>query len=59
MLSWLSDGQPEIVIPVGHQQIVVASEPQTHTASKSFADMTDDDVVNKTMEALRERAPSS
>jgi len=59
MLSWLSRGEPEIVIPVGSQQIVVSSEPQTHTASTSFADMTDDAVVNKTMEALRERAPSS
>jgi hypothetical protein len=59
MLSWLSEGQPEFAIPVGYQQIVVASEPQTHSVGKSFTDMTDDDVVNITMDVIRERAPSS
>jgi hypothetical protein len=59
MISWLSDERPDIVIPIGSQCLVVSAEPQTHTASKSFVEMSDDDVVNKTMEALREHAPSS
>lgn len=59
MISWLSDGQPEIVIPVASQKIVVSTEPQAHTASKSFVEMSDDDVVNKTLEAIRERTPAS
>jgi hypothetical protein len=59
MISWLSDGQPEIVIPVASQQIVVSAAPQTHTASKSFMEMSDDDVVNKTLEAILERTPAS
>jgi hypothetical protein len=54
MVSWISEGQPEIVIPVGTQKIIVSSEPQTYTASKSFIEMSDDSVVNKTMEALLE-----
>jgi len=58
MIACLSDGQPDIVIPIGSQCLVVSTEPQTHTASKSFVEMSDDDVVNKTMEALREHAPS-
>jgi hypothetical protein len=58
LVSWLSDGQPEIVIPVGTQKIVVSAEPQTHTASKSFVEVSDDEVVNKTMEAILERTPS-
>lgn len=59
MIAWLSEGCPEIVIPIGHQQLVVLTEPQTHTASKSFIDMSDDDVVNKSMEGIIERASSS
>lgn len=59
LASWLSDGRPEIVIPVGYQQIVVSSEPQNHTATKSFVEMSDDAVINQTMEAIIERAPSS
>ncbi len=59
MISWLSDGRPEIVMPVGYQQIVVSSEPQTHTAEKSFLEMTDDAVINRTMEAIVGRALSS
>ena len=59
MIAWLSEGQQDIVIPVGSQRLVVSTEPQTHTASKSFVEMSDDAVVNKTMEALREHAPSS
>src|SRR5690606_11140755 len=36
MLSWLSDGKPEIVIATGYQQIVLAAEPGTLAARVSF-----------------------
>jgi hypothetical protein len=58
-LAWLSGGEPAIVVPVGCQQLVLSSEPQSHKASKSFREMSDDEVINQTMEALRERAHSS
>jgi TIR domain len=58
LVSWLCEGRPEIVIPVGYQQIIVSSEPQNHTASKSFIEISDDAVINRAMEGIIERAPS-
>lgn len=57
-LSWLSAGEPQIAVPVGYQQIVLSSEPQSHRSGKSFREISDDEVINQTMEALRERADS-
>lgn len=57
-LSWLSAGQAEIIVPIGYQHLVLSSYPRSHNSSKSFREMSDDEVINQTMEALREQAHS-
>jgi len=57
-LSWLSAGKPEIAIPVGYQQLVISAAPRSYALPLSFTEMSDDEVINQTMEALREQAYS-
>lgn len=57
-LSWLSAGEPEIPVPAGSQQIVLSTNLRSHHSGKSFREMSDDEVINQTMEALREQADS-
>ena len=52
MLSWLSEGQPEIVIAAGSQQIILASAPQCYVSALSYGELSDDDVINQTMEVF-------
>lgn len=59
MLSWLSDGKPEIVIAAGYQQIVIAAEPESPGAQASFKEMSDDEVINHTLRAVSAHAHSS
>lgn len=59
MLGWLGGEQPQIVIPVGYQQLVLSSIPDSHRCSVSFSEVSDDKVINQAMEALLEHAPSS
>lgn len=58
ILSWLSEGQPEIVIPTGYQQLVLSSVPQSHLSDTSFKEMSDDEVINQAMESIVEHALS-
>lgn len=59
ILAWLSGGGPEIVIPAGSQQIVLSAATKRFTASVTYAETSDDEVINQAMEALVERAHSS
>jgi hypothetical protein len=58
MISWLSDGQSEIVIPVGCQLIIVSSEPQNYKAEKSYLEIPDDTVINRSLGVMIGHAPS-
>ncbi len=59
ILVWLSGGGSEIVIPVGSQQVVLAAATKNFTAGMTYAETSDDEVINQAMEALGERAHSS
>jgi hypothetical protein len=58
MLSWLSDGGTEIVIPTGYQQLVTSAQPLTASSAVTFREMPDDDVVNQTLKVILEHAPA-
>jgi hypothetical protein len=58
MLTWLSGDQSEIAIPAGYQQIVLSNLPQSRIAKRSFAEMSDDDVIDQAMESIVECAPA-
>jgi hypothetical protein len=59
MLSWLSDGKPQIVIPTGYQHLVLSAQPLSASSAVTFREVSDDAVINQTMEAIIERADSS
>lgn len=58
MLFWLADEQPEIVIPIGYQQLVLSTVPRSHLCPVSYKEVSDDDVINQTMETLVEHTDS-
>lgn len=59
MISWLADGQAELVIPAGGQSLVLAGVPRAHDSAMTFDEVADDDLINQAMEALVEHPHSS
>lgn len=59
MLSWLSDEQSEITIPLGSQRLVLSATTESYPTDQSFREISDDKVINQAMESIVAKTNSS